>query len=88
MLSLIHICFLAFFNEETKEVFSYYESEAFQKVAKFNREMTLAGLYPDEMTTNYNERDSRVQSGNYLWVEAVSYTHLDVYKRQGSGGCI
>ena len=61
--------FLAFFNEETKEVFSYYESEAFQKVAKFNREMTLAGLYPDEMTTNYNERDSRVQSGNYLWVE-------------------
>lgn len=50
-------------------MFSYYESEAFQKVAKFNREMTLAGLYPDEMTTNYNERDSRVQSGNYLWVE-------------------
>lgn len=61
--------FLAFFNEETNEVFSYYESEAFQEVAKFNREMTLAGLYPDEMTTNYNERDSRVQSGNYLWVE-------------------
>lgn len=61
--------YLAFFNEETKEVFSYYESETFQNVAKFNREMTLAGLYPDEMTTNYNERDSRVQSGNYLWVE-------------------
>lgn len=61
--------FLAFFEEETGKVISYYESEAFQEVAKFNREMTLAGVYPDEMTTNYNERDSRVQSGNYLWVQ-------------------
>lgn len=61
--------YLAFVNEETGEVVSYYETEAFQELAKFNREMTLAGLYPDEMTTNYNERDSRLQSGNYLWVE-------------------
>lgn len=60
---------LAFYEEETGKVISYYESQAFQDMAKFNREMTLAGLYPDEMTTNYNERDSRVQSGNYLWVE-------------------
>ena len=31
--------------------------------------MTLAGQYTDDVTIKYNERDSRMQTGNYLWVE-------------------
>ncbi|WP_026507196.1 extracellular solute-binding protein [Butyrivibrio sp. MC2013] len=57
-------------DEETGKVSSYYESDAFKKVAKFNEEMYRKGLYADELTTNYNEKDSRMQTGLYLWVEA------------------
>ncbi|MBP1754006.1 MAG: transporter substrate-binding protein, partial [Firmicutes bacterium] len=42
---------------------------AFKKVAQFNREMYNEGIYSDDLTTKYNERDSRVQTGLYLWVE-------------------
>lgn len=57
------------YGETSKKAYSYFESEAFEKVAKFNRSMYEKGLYRDELTTNYNERDSRMQQGTYLWVE-------------------
>ena len=56
-------------GEESGKVMSYYETETFQKVAKFNEEMYNKGLYSDLLTTNYNERDSRMQTGLYIWVE-------------------
>ena len=31
--------------------------------------MFLDGLYQDEVAIKYNERDSRMQTGLYLWVE-------------------
>jgi len=57
------------FGEDSHKIYSYFETEAFQELAKFNREMTEAGLFTDEVTIKYNERDSRVQSGLYTWVE-------------------
>lgn len=57
------------YGEETNKAYSYYETEAFQQVAKFNESMYAEGLYSDELTTNYGERDSRMQQGLYLWVE-------------------
>jgi len=57
------------FGETTQKAYSYFETEAFQQVAKFNQSMYDAGLYGDELTTNYNERDARMQQGTYLWVE-------------------
>ncbi len=60
---------LVVYGEDTNKVYSYYETEAFQKVAGFNREMYLAGYYSDDLTIKYNERDSRMQTGQYTWVE-------------------
>lgn len=60
---------LVVFGEESKKAYSYYETEAFQEVAKFNREMYKSGLYSEDLTIKYNERDSRMQTGLYLWVE-------------------
>jgi ABC-type glycerol-3-phosphate transport system substrate-binding protein len=57
------------YGEETKKAYDYFETDAFKEVAKFNQSMYEAGLYNDELTTNYNERDSRMQQGTYLWVE-------------------
>ena len=57
------------YGENTRKAYSYFETEAFQKVAKFNASMYAEKLYKDELTTNYNERDSRMQQGTYLWVE-------------------
>lgn len=60
---------LVVFGQESKKALSYFETEAFQGLSKFNREMSLAGQYNDDLTIKYNERDSRMQTGNYLWVE-------------------
>ncbi|MBR4953775.1 MAG: ABC transporter substrate-binding protein, partial [Oscillospiraceae bacterium] len=60
---------IAVLGEESGKVYSYYETETFQKVAKFNQNMFDTGLYNDLLSTNYNERDSRMQTGLYLWVE-------------------
>lgn len=60
---------LVVFGEESKQAYSYPHTQAFQDVAKFNREMFLDGLYGDEVAIKYNERDSRMQTGLYLWVE-------------------
>ena len=60
---------LVVFGEESKQAYSYAHTQAFQDVAKFNREMFLDGLYQDEVAIKYNERDSRMQTGLYLWVE-------------------
>lgn len=57
------------YGENTKKAYDYYETEAFKKVAQYNASMYAEGLYKDELTTNYNERDSRMQQGLYLWVE-------------------
>lgn len=59
----------AVLGEESGKIYSYYETETFQKVAQFNEEMYNQGLYSDLLTTNYNERDSRMQTGLYIWVE-------------------
>ena len=59
----------AVLGEDSGKVYSYYETETFQEVAKFNEEMYNKGLYSDLLTTNYNERDSRMQTGLYIWVE-------------------
>lgn len=58
------------YGENSKKVYDYFETETFKKVANFNHEMYEKGIYRDELTTNYNERDSRMQQGTYLWVEA------------------
>ncbi len=60
---------IAVVGEESGIVYSYYETEAFQEVAKFNQSMVDEGLYIDELSTLYNERDSRMQTGLHLWVE-------------------
>lgn len=60
---------LVVFGEESKKAYSYFETDAFRKLAEFNREMNQAGQYNDDVTIKYNERDSRMQTGNYLWVE-------------------
>jgi putative aldouronate transport system substrate-binding protein len=60
---------LIVYGEDTNKVYSYYETDAFKKVAQFNREMYLAGYYSDDLTIKYNERDSRMQTGMYTWVE-------------------
>ena len=60
---------LVVFGEESKTAYSYAHTQAFQEVAKFNREMFLDSLYGDEVAIKYNERDSRMQTGLYLWVE-------------------
>ena len=57
------------YGEDTRKAYDYYETDAFKEVAKFNQSMYEAGLYKDELTTNYNERDSRIQQGTYIWVE-------------------
>ncbi|MBR3108846.1 MAG: ABC transporter substrate-binding protein [Clostridia bacterium] len=60
---------LVVFGEESKQAYSYAHTQAFQEVAKFNRKMFLDSLYGDEVAIKYNERDSRMQTGLYLWVE-------------------
>ena len=40
--------------------------------------MYEAGLYQDELTTNYNERDSRMQQGTYLWVEGSLGKEIEI----------
>ena len=60
---------LVVFGEESKKAYSYAHTKAFQEVSKFNQEMYLDSLYGDETAIKYNERDSRMQTGLYLWVE-------------------
>lgn len=57
------------YGEDTQKAYCYFETDAFKDVAAFNASMYEAGLYQDELSTNYNERDSRMQQGTYLWVE-------------------
>ncbi|MBQ9122084.1 MAG: extracellular solute-binding protein [Lachnospiraceae bacterium] len=52
---------LVVYGEDTKKAVCYFETDAFKDVAKYNASMYEAGLYQDELTTNYNERDSRMQ---------------------------
>ena len=61
--------YMVVFGEESKQAYCFAETEAFKQVANFNREMFLDGLYGDEVAIKYNERDSRMQTGLYLWVE-------------------
>lgn len=60
---------LVVFGQETGKAYSYFETEAFQEVAKFNRKMMLAGQYHDDITTKVNESAGRMQSGLYIWTE-------------------
>lgn len=69
---------LVVFGEDSKKAYSYYETEAFQQVAKFNRGMYDAGLYTEDLTIKYNERDSRMQTGLYLWVEGSVGKEMEI----------
>jgi ABC-type glycerol-3-phosphate transport system substrate-binding protein len=70
--------FLVVFGEESHKAYSYYETDAFKEICKFNRMLNDEGLYTDEVTLNYNERDTRVQSGNYLWQEGSFGKHTEI----------
>lgn len=69
---------LVVFGEDSKKAYSYYETEAFQEVAKFNRSMYDGGLYTEDLTIKYNERDSRMQTGLYLWVEGSLGKEMEI----------
>ncbi|MBD2867080.1 ABC transporter substrate-binding protein [Paenibacillus arenilitoris] len=69
---------LVVFGEDSKEAYSYFETEAFQEMAKFNRGMYEAGLYSEDLTIKYNERDSRMQTGLYLWVEGSLGKEMEI----------
>ncbi|OXM16868.1 ABC transporter substrate-binding protein [Paenibacillus herberti] len=69
---------LIVFGEDTKKAYSYYETEAFQEVAKFNRSMYEAKLYNEDLTIKYNERDTRMQTGLYLWVEGSLGKEMEI----------
>ncbi|MUG65691.1 extracellular solute-binding protein [Paenibacillus campinasensis] len=69
---------LVVFGEDSKKAYSYYETEAFQEVAKFNRSMYEAGIYTEDLTIKYNERDSRMQTGLYLWVEGSLGKEMEI----------
>ncbi len=56
-------------GQNDNKVYSYYETDAFKKVAKFNRELYLKKLYNDEVTIKYNEHDARMKTGKYIWGE-------------------
>ena len=74
--------YMVVFGEETKKAYDFAETDAFKSVAAFNREMFLDGLYSDDVAIKYNERDSRMQTGLYLWVEG------SVGKDQEIGGSV
>ena len=69
---------LVVFGEESKQCYNYMATEAFKQVAQFNREMFLDGLYTDDVAIKYNERDSRMQTGLYLWVEGSVSKDLEI----------
>jgi len=69
---------LVVFGEDTKKAYSYFETKAFQEVAKFNRSMYQEGLYSEDLTIKYNERDSRMQTGLYLWVEGSLGKEMEI----------
>lgn len=69
---------LVVFGEESKKAYSYFETKAFQDVAKFNRSMNDAKLYSEELTIKYNERDSRMQTGLYLWIEGSLGKEMEI----------
>jgi len=60
---------MVMFIESTQEIVLYYDTDTFRQVAEFNRAMYDAGLYTDDVTILYNERDFRFRTGNYIWVE-------------------
>jgi ABC-type glycerol-3-phosphate transport system substrate-binding protein len=60
---------LVAFNEATQQAVSYFESQVFQDLCRFNATLAAAGLFSDEETLNYEARDARLDSGNYLWME-------------------
>ncbi len=60
---------LVAYNETTQKAVSYFETQAFQDLCKFNGTLAAAGLFSDEETLNYENRDGRMDSGNYLWQE-------------------
>ena len=69
---------LVVFGEESHQAYSYAHTDAFKQVAQYNREMFLDGVYHDEVAIKYNERDSRVQTGLYLWVEGSLAKDLEI----------
>jgi putative aldouronate transport system substrate-binding protein len=56
---------IVFADLTTSKVFSFYESKAFEDLSKFNAQID----FDDDVTIDYNERDTRMQQGLYIWVE-------------------
>jgi len=70
---------LVVFGEESKKAYSYYETEAFQELIKFGNKMYAEKLYTEDLTIKYNERDTRMQTGLYLWVEGSIGKEMEIY---------
>ncbi|MDR2505041.1 MAG: ABC transporter substrate-binding protein [Oscillospiraceae bacterium] len=70
--------YMVVFGEESKTAYNFAETDVFKKVAQFGREMYLDGLYSDDLAIKYNERDSRMQTGLYLWMEASVGKDLEI----------
>lgn len=69
---------LVVFGEDSKKAYSYFETKAFQDMAKFNQSMYDAGIYSEDLTIKYNERDTRMQTGLYLWVEGSVGKEMEI----------
>jgi putative aldouronate transport system substrate-binding protein len=57
-------------GQKDNKVYSFYETDAFKKAAKFNRDLFVKKQIPEEVTIKFNEKDPRMTSGKYLWGEA------------------
>lgn len=70
--------YMVVFGEESKTAYNFASTEAFKKVAQFNHDMFLDGLYSDDLAIKYNERDTRMQTGLYLWMEGSVGKDLEI----------
>lgn len=70
--------YMVVFGEDTKTAYNFAATEAFKRVAQFNHEMFLDGLYSDDLAIKYNERDTRMQTGLYLWMEGSVGKDLEI----------
>ena len=56
----------------------YYLAQAYRK----NNDLETAKTYYQKIVELYPGTERAANAQNYINIEAVSYTHLDVYKRQ------
>ena len=64
------------------------DTDVYKRQEEQNQRLSPDGMldaFKDGVNSLSEEYVAQLDSGRYVWVrvEAVSYTHLDVYKRQG-----